>query len=86
MVDLKANPFYLDDEGVRWVRETIAGMTDEEKIGQLFFNMGSSREEGYLKESVQKYHIGGVRYNPGTAAEVYEPVSYTHLDVYKRQP
>lgn len=72
MVDLKANPFYLDDEGVRWVRETIAGMTDEEKIGQLFFNMGSSREEGYLKESVQKYHIGGVRYNPGTAAEVYE--------------
>ena len=47
-------------------------MTLEEKIGQLFFNMGSSREESYLKESVQKYHIGGVRYNPGKSDEIYE--------------
>ena len=72
MVDLRANPFFLDDEGVAWVKNTIAGMTLEEKIGQLFFNMGSSREEGYLKESVQKYHIGGVRYNPGKSDEIYE--------------
>ena len=27
MVDLKGNPFYLDDEGVKWVQDTIAGMT-----------------------------------------------------------
>lgn len=72
MVDLKANPFYLDDEAIGWVKNTIAGMTTEEKIGQLFFNMGSSREEGYLKDSVQKYHIGGVRYNPGASGEIYE--------------
>lgn len=35
MVDMKANPFYLSDEGCKWVEETIAGMTLEEKIGQL---------------------------------------------------
>ena len=47
-------------------------MSLEEKIGQLFFNMGSSRTEEYLKMTVDKYHIGGIRYNPGTAAEVHE--------------
>lgn len=47
-------------------------MTLDEKIGQLFFNMGSSRDEDYLKMTVQKYHIGGIRYNPASADEVYE--------------
>ena len=31
MVDLKAKPYCLPDEDVRWVEETIAGMTPEEK-------------------------------------------------------
>ncbi len=26
MVDLKANPFFLDDEKEKWVNETLAGM------------------------------------------------------------
>ena len=42
-VDLKAKPYYLSDEDIKWVEDTIAGMSLEEKIGQLFFNMGSSR-------------------------------------------
>lgn len=71
-VDLRAKPYYLDDEGVKWVEDTIASMSLEEKIGQLFFNMGSSRTEEYLKMTVDKYHIGGIRYNPATAAEVHE--------------
>lgn len=72
MVDMKANPFYLSDEDCKWVEDTIAGMTLDEKIGQLFFNMGSSRDEEYLKMTVNKYHIGGIRYNPATADEVHE--------------
>ena len=48
-VNLKAKPFNLDDEGLKWVEETIANMTIEEKIGQLFVNMGASRDEEYLK-------------------------------------
>ena len=72
MVDLTAKPFHLDEEGVRWVRDTIAGMTDEEKIGQLFVNMGSSRDEAYLADMVNRYHIGAVRYQPGPAAEIRE--------------
>ena len=72
MVDMKAKPFYLSEEDCRWVEDTIADMTVDEKIGQLFFNMGSSREEDYLKMTVKDYHIGGIRYNPGTSDEIYE--------------
>lgn len=72
MANLKGNPYFLDDEEIQWVHDTIQSMTTEEKIGQLFFNMGSSREEDYLKMTVQKYHIGGVRYNPGPSVEIRE--------------
>ncbi len=72
MINMKEKPFYLTDEDCKWVEDTIAGMTLDEKIGQLFFNMGSSRDEDYLKMTVQKYHIGGIRYNPASADEVYE--------------
>ncbi len=72
MVDLKAKPYNLDDEGVKWVKDTIASMTTEEKIGQLFVNMGSSRDEAYLTDVLNNYHIGAVRYNPGKAEEVYD--------------
>lgn len=43
MVDLKAKPYCLPDEDVRWVEETIAGMTPEEKVGQLFFQLTTPR-------------------------------------------
>ncbi len=72
MVNLKAQPFNLDDEAVAWVEETIAGMSDEEKVGQLFVNMGSERTEEYLTGVLDEYHIGAVRYQPGKAAEVWE--------------
>lgn len=72
MVDMKAKPFNLTDEDCKWVEDTIADMSLDEKIGQLFFNMGSSREEDYLKMTVNDYHIGGIRYNPGKAEEIHE--------------
>ncbi|WP_420175251.1 glycoside hydrolase family 3 protein [Luteococcus sp. OSA5] len=72
MVDLSAKPFNLDAEAISWVEDTLAGMSDEEKVGQLFVNMGSSRDEDYLTEMVDKYHIAAVRYQPGPAEEIYE--------------
>lgn len=72
LVDLAKKPYNLDKSDIDWVENTINLMTLEEKIGQLFVNMGSSRDEDYLTETVQKYHIAAVRYNPGTAEEVYD--------------
>lgn len=72
MVDLKANPYYLSDEDCKWVEDTIAGMTDEEKVGQLFFQLTSSHEEEHLKELMEKYHLGGCRYNPAPGVAIQE--------------
>ena len=47
-VDLKAKPYNLTDSDIQWVEETIQSMSTEEKIGQLFVNMGSERTEEYL--------------------------------------
>ena len=63
MVNLREKPYCLDDKDIAWVEKTIASMTDEEKVGQLFFQLCASQEEEYLKELMEKYHLGGCRYN-----------------------
>ena len=70
MVDLKAKPYCLSDEDVRWVKGTINQMSDEEKVGQLFFQLTASQDEEYLRELVEKYHVGGARYNALSAEAV----------------
>ena len=63
MVDLKAMPYNLSDDDINWVKKTIKEMSDEEKVGQLFFQLTASQEEEYLRELMEKYHLGGCRYN-----------------------
>ena len=70
MVDLKKKPYFLSAADERWVEETIANMSDEEKVGQLFFQLTADTKEEYLQELVQKYHVGGCRYNPMPASGV----------------
>ncbi|MBQ8203389.1 MAG: beta-hexosaminidase [Clostridia bacterium] len=63
MVNLKAKPYCLNDADIAWVENTIAGMTAEEKVGQLFWQLTAGNSEEYLKELMEKYHLGGCRYN-----------------------
>ena len=63
MVDLRAKPYYLKDEDIAWVESTIASMSDEEKVGQLFWQLTAGNSEEYLRELMEKYHLGGCRYN-----------------------
>ena len=72
MVDLKANPYFLAEEDAKWVTDTISKMSDEEKVGQLFFQLTASHEEEHLKELMEKYHLGGCRYNPAPGSEILE--------------
>ena len=62
-VNLKAIPYCLSDEDIAWVENTIASMTPEEKVGQLFWQLTAGNSEEYLSELVSKYHLGGCRYN-----------------------
>ena len=72
MVDLKTKPYCLSEQDIAWVEETIASMTDEEKVGQLFWQLTASQEEGYLQELMEKYHLGGCRYNGMPGAKVLQ--------------
>ena len=58
--DLRTNPFYLDEEQIRWVHTTLASMSDEEKIGQLFLPISYSGDENYLRYELLRFHIGGL--------------------------
>ncbi len=72
MVELKKKPYCLSDEDIAWVESTIKGMTDEEKVGQLFFQLTAGIDEAYLRELMEKYHLGGCRYNnmPGQVVKM----------------
>ena len=77
-VDLKAKPYYLSDEDIQWVKDTIFGMSDEEKIGQLFINLFFFGKDEYSgndltnKDLLEKYHIGGARYKGVTSEQVQD--------------
>lgn len=72
MVNLSEKPFYLTPGDIQWVEQTIAAMTLEEKIGQLFINLGRSRTSDYIQNLIHKYHIGGARYMGASAAEIHK--------------
>ena len=72
MVNLKAKPFCLTDEQISWVEDTIAHMTKEEKIGQLFIHLTGSNKEEDVKEEVSRMHMGGIRFNPRSKEEMWE--------------
>ena len=64
-VDLKKKPFYLNDEQIKWVNDTIASMTLDEKIGQLFVHLtGAYDDEEAVIEDVSATKLGGIRFNP----------------------
>lgn len=72
MVNLKEKPFYLKEEDIKWVEETIAGMTTEEKIGQLFVYMVTNRDPAVMKSVLDRFHVGAIRYHNAPKEELYE--------------
>lgn len=75
-VDLQAAPFNLDGDAVAWVESTLAGMSLEEKIGQLFINHNNDYSPEYLDGVLDTFHVGGMRYRPGPSAAVQEHIRY----------
>ncbi len=41
---LRLAPFNLDEDGLAWVRDTLAAMTAREKVGQLFCHISKGRD------------------------------------------
>src|SRR5574341_1377960 len=60
-------PVHLDRDGEKWADKTLRKLTLEEKIGQMFmlrapaeFLSLSSPDYIQLRDSIQKYHVGGL--------------------------
>ena len=76
LVDLKAAPYNLDEGQLAWVEQTLADMTLDEQVGQLFTNLfffGTDAFSGNpytAEEIIDKFHIGVARYHGGTAEKV----------------
>lgn len=72
MVNLKSNPFFLSDEDIRWVEDTLSSMTLEEKAGQVFCPLGLAGNEEVLRGMICGLGIGGIMYRPGPKAVIQE--------------
>jgi len=72
MVDLTKKPFYLDESQIKWVEDTIASMSLEEKIGQLFICINWTRDEEHYRKMINKFHVGGIRWQEGEVEDVWK--------------
>ncbi len=78
LVDLTAAPYNLDEGQIAWVEETLADMTLDEQVGQLFTNLfffGVDEFSGNpytAEEIIEKFHIGIARYHGGTSDKVQD--------------
>lgn len=57
--DLRAKPFFLNEEQIRWVEETKASMTTEEKLHQLFCLVAYNDEEEFCRYIGETVRPGG---------------------------
>ena len=69
MIDLRAKPFYLDDSGSKWVKDTLQGMDFLQKIGQLFCEIAWEAPGADIDGLFSNIEPGGVmfRIEPGKA-------------------
>ena len=72
MVDLKGKPFYLGEEECRWVEETLKGMSEKEKVGQLFCEILWDRPGDEPEMLLEGLEPGGVMYRPFPGKKMWE--------------
>jgi beta-N-acetylhexosaminidase len=63
-VDLKAKPYNLNEQDITWVEDTLAKMSTEEKVCQLFAPIGFNPDPAFLASWVRKYKPGAMMFRP----------------------
>ncbi len=72
MIDYKAAPFYLNEEQIQWVEDTLANMGLQEKIEQIFCPMAFMQQPEAVKEMIREHKFGGLMFRAGDAANLQE--------------
>lgn len=75
-MELGKAPFYLKDEDIEWVENTLNSMSEEELIGQLFCPIGYSTDRDYIDNELLRYHIGGMFFRDGVGSEMQDTFAY----------
>ena len=73
MVDLRAKPYNLTDGEIRWVEDTLASMTTDEKLSQLFVLLKPvpGADEVQIKSLMEGARPGGMRWQGGDRETVW---------------
>ena len=74
--ELKGKPFHLNDGQIEWVKNTLSGMSREEKIGQLFCLIAYESDEKYLNTLFEHFSPGAVMCRPMPLEEVVSTVQF----------
>ena len=88
MVDLKAKPFYLNSAEIQWVEDTIASMSPDEKLSQLFVLLKAvpGADEEQIKRLMETTRPGGMRWQGGDKETVARQNAlfqkYSHIPVF----
>lgn len=75
-IDLKEKPFYLDNEAIAWVQSTLSGMSQDEKVQQLFFPCMREYGNADIDDLLGKLEPAGVMYRPCSAKEAIQATNY----------
>jgi len=74
-MNLKGKPFYLNDDDIAWVEQTLKFMSVDEKIGQLFCMVTYESNDEFLVEMVTRIKPGGLMCRPMPLADTVKTVN-----------
>lgn len=75
-IDLKGNPFYLTNEEIAWVENTLDSMTEDEKIQQLFFPALFDFSKEFIDSTLAVFEPSGFMYRPCDIRTAIETTAY----------
>lgn len=73
--NLRGRPFYLNDEDIKWLKETFDSMTIDEKLSQLFFMVSYKQDDEFITKITKEIPVGGLMCRPMESSEVRTLVS-----------
>ena len=75
MIDLQSKPFYLTEDQILWVENTLESLTTDQKVEQLFCPLFYTNNPNELHSYIKKYNFGAVMFRSGDAREIQTAIN-----------